>query len=92
MATKKVWFITGGGRGMGVEFAKAALTAGDAVVATGRDPSAVSDAVGKVDDLLGLFAIRDHRYTHRNDLPRIQARLCCLQSQQGLDQHAGAGQ
>src|SRR2546422_647267 len=52
MATKKVWFITGAGRGMGVEFAKAALAAGDAVVATGRDPRAVTDAVGKADDLL----------------------------------------
>jgi NAD(P)-dependent dehydrogenase (short-subunit alcohol dehydrogenase family) len=52
MATKKVWFITGAGRGMGVEFAKAALAAGDAVVATGRDPGAVTDAIGKADDLL----------------------------------------
>ena len=52
MANKKVWFITGAGRGMGVEFAKAALAAGDAVVATGRDPGAVTDAVGKADDLL----------------------------------------
>ena len=34
---KQVWFITGAGRGMGVEFAKAALTAGYQVVATGRD-------------------------------------------------------
>ena len=33
MSEKKVWFITGAGRGMGVEFAKAALAAGDAVVA-----------------------------------------------------------
>jgi len=52
MASKKVWFITGAGRGMGLEFAKAALAAGDAVVATGRDPGAVTDAVGKADDLL----------------------------------------
>src|SRR5205809_4441373 len=52
MANKKVWFITGAGRGMGVEFVEAALAAGDAVVATGRDPGAVTDAVGKADDLL----------------------------------------
>ena len=52
MANRKVWFITGAGRGMGVEFAKAALAAGDAVVATGRDPGAVIGAVGKADDLL----------------------------------------
>ena len=52
MESRKVWFITGAGRGMGVEFVKAALAAGDAVVATGRDPDAVTDAVGKADDLL----------------------------------------
>src|SRR5438046_6442991 len=54
MTDKKIWFITGAGRGMGIEFAKAALAAGDAVVATGRDPGAVTDAVGKADDLLVL--------------------------------------
>jgi NAD(P)-dependent dehydrogenase (short-subunit alcohol dehydrogenase family) len=40
MTEKKAWFITGAGRGMGVDFAKAALAAGDAVVATGPDPPA----------------------------------------------------
>ncbi len=48
----KVWFITGAGRGMGVEFAKAALAAGNAVVATGRNPDAVARAVGQAGDLL----------------------------------------
>lgn len=52
MTEKKVWFITGAGRGMGVEIAKAALAAGDAVVATGRDTDRVAKAVGKADDLL----------------------------------------
>jgi NAD(P)-dependent dehydrogenase (short-subunit alcohol dehydrogenase family) len=47
-----VWFITGAGRGMGVEIAKAALAAGHAVVATGRNTEAVAQAVGEVDDLL----------------------------------------
>src|SRR5437867_5211479 len=51
-AAKKVWFITGAGRGMGVDFAKAALAAGHAVVATGRDTDAVAKAVGKSEDLL----------------------------------------
>jgi NAD(P)-dependent dehydrogenase (short-subunit alcohol dehydrogenase family) len=32
MSKKKIWFITGAGRGMGVDFAKAALAAGHAVV------------------------------------------------------------
>src|SRR2546423_15152891 len=52
MSEKKVWFITGAGRGMGVDLAKAALPAGNAVVATGRHPYAVSKAVGEADDLL----------------------------------------
>jgi NAD(P)-dependent dehydrogenase (short-subunit alcohol dehydrogenase family) len=49
---KKVWFITGAGRGMGVDFSKAALAAGHAVVATGRDTDAVAQAVGASGDLL----------------------------------------
>ncbi len=52
MTEKKVWFITGAGRGMGVEIAKAALTAGNAVVATGRNTDAAAKAVGEADDLL----------------------------------------
>jgi NAD(P)-dependent dehydrogenase (short-subunit alcohol dehydrogenase family) len=52
MAGQRVWFITGAGRGMGVSFAKAALAAGHAVVATGRDTGAVKRAVGDADDLL----------------------------------------
>jgi NAD(P)-dependent dehydrogenase (short-subunit alcohol dehydrogenase family) len=52
MADKRVWFITGAGRGMGVDIAKAALAAGHAVVATGRNTDAVGDAVGEADDLL----------------------------------------
>src|SRR2546430_5757035 len=52
MANQKIWFITGAARGMGVDFAKAALAAGHAVVATGRDTDAVAKAVGESDDLL----------------------------------------
>jgi NAD(P)-dependent dehydrogenase (short-subunit alcohol dehydrogenase family) len=52
MTDKKVWFITGAGRGMGVDIAKAALAAGNAVVATGRNPDAVTQALGEADDLL----------------------------------------
>jgi NADP-dependent 3-hydroxy acid dehydrogenase YdfG len=37
MTSNKVWFITGAGRGMGVDIAKAALAAGHSIVATGRD-------------------------------------------------------
>src|SRR5256885_5116999 len=52
MTEKKVWFITGAGRGMGVHIAKAALAAGNAVVATGRNTDTVTKAVSYADDLL----------------------------------------
>jgi NAD(P)-dependent dehydrogenase (short-subunit alcohol dehydrogenase family) len=51
MSDKKVWFITGAGRGMGAEIAKAVLAAGDSVVATGRKPEAVAEALGASDEL-----------------------------------------
>jgi NAD(P)-dependent dehydrogenase (short-subunit alcohol dehydrogenase family) len=49
---KKVLLVTGAGRGLGVDIAKAALAAGYAVVATGRNPEKVAEAVGVADDLL----------------------------------------
>ncbi|MGN7201375.1 SDR family oxidoreductase [Arthrobacter sp. SAFR-044] len=49
---KKVWFITGAARGLGTDIARAALAAGHAVVATGRDPEKVTQAVGKNENLL----------------------------------------
>ena len=52
MTDKKTWLTTGAGRGMGVDFAKAALAAGHDVVATGRDTDAVRRALGDADDLL----------------------------------------
>jgi NAD(P)-dependent dehydrogenase (short-subunit alcohol dehydrogenase family) len=52
MAAEKIWLITGAGRGMGVDIAQAALAAGHAVVATGRDVEAVAEAVGSADGLL----------------------------------------
>ena len=52
MGDKKVWFVTGAGRGMGVDIAKAALAAGHAVVATGRNPEKVASVLGAHDDLI----------------------------------------
>lgn len=42
----RVWMITGAARGFGREFARAALAAGDRVVATGRDEAKVAQALG----------------------------------------------
>jgi NAD(P)-dependent dehydrogenase (short-subunit alcohol dehydrogenase family) len=52
MSGKQTWFVTGAGRGMGVDIARAALDAGHAVVATGRNTEAVREALGESDDLL----------------------------------------
>jgi len=52
VSNKKIWFITGAGRGMGADFAKAALAAGLSVVASGRDTDRVSKALGQSNDLL----------------------------------------
>ena len=49
---KRVWFLTGAGRGMGLDIAQAALAAGHAVVATGRNTDTVSEAVGEAEELL----------------------------------------
>jgi NAD(P)-dependent dehydrogenase (short-subunit alcohol dehydrogenase family) len=54
MSSKKVWFITGAGRGMGVNFAKAALAAGHSVAASGRDKDRVVKTLGQSNDLLAV--------------------------------------
>jgi NAD(P)-dependent dehydrogenase (short-subunit alcohol dehydrogenase family) len=54
MSEKKVWFITGAGRGLGVDIARAALAAGHAVVATARNPDTITAALGEDDNLLAV--------------------------------------
>ena len=54
MIERKVWLITGAGRGLGVNIAKTVLAAGHAVVATGRDAAKVTAAVGDHDNLLAI--------------------------------------
>jgi NAD(P)-dependent dehydrogenase (short-subunit alcohol dehydrogenase family) len=54
MTDKKVWLITGASRGLGLDIAKAALAAGHAVIATGRDPARVTAAIGHHNDLLAI--------------------------------------
>jgi len=54
MTEQKVWLITGAGRGLGVDIAKAVLAAGHAVVATGRDAERVAAAIGDRDNLLAI--------------------------------------
>jgi NAD(P)-dependent dehydrogenase (short-subunit alcohol dehydrogenase family) len=54
MADTKVVLVTGAGRGMGVDIARAALDAGRRVVATARDARKVTQALGENDDLLAV--------------------------------------
>jgi NAD(P)-dependent dehydrogenase (short-subunit alcohol dehydrogenase family) len=51
----KVWFVTGAGRGMGTDIAKAALDAGHKVVATGRNTDKVVQGIGPAEN---LFVVR----------------------------------
>ena len=53
--TNNVWFITGAGRGMGLDITKAALAADHKVVATGRDTDKVAQAVG---ESANLFVVK----------------------------------
>ena len=47
-----VWFITGAGRGLGIDIAQSALAAGHSVVATGRNPHKVLEVIGEHENLL----------------------------------------
>lgn len=51
---KRVWLVTGAGRGLGYEIARAALDAGETVVATARSITAVKEAFGEQDRLHAL--------------------------------------
>jgi NAD(P)-dependent dehydrogenase (short-subunit alcohol dehydrogenase family) len=52
MGDTKVWFVTGAARGMGIDIARAALSAGYAVVATARDAQKVTEVLGEHENLL----------------------------------------
>ena len=75
MTNKRVWLVTGAGRGMGTDIAKAALAAGYAVVATGRDTERVAAAVGAHDDLqtvkLDVTSVEDAQAATRAAVDRF---------------------
>lgn len=53
----KVWLVTGASRGLGREITRAALDAGETVVATARSAEAVRDAFGGEHDRLHALAL-----------------------------------
>jgi NAD(P)-dependent dehydrogenase (short-subunit alcohol dehydrogenase family) len=54
MTDNKIWFITGAARGMGIDIARAALAAGNSVVATARNADTATAALGQHDNLLAV--------------------------------------
>jgi NAD(P)-dependent dehydrogenase (short-subunit alcohol dehydrogenase family) len=54
---KKVWLITGAGRGLGVHLTKSALAAGFTVVATGRNTDQVAKAIDVSSDNLYIVKL-----------------------------------
>jgi NAD(P)-dependent dehydrogenase (short-subunit alcohol dehydrogenase family) len=46
----KTWFITGASRGLGAEIVRAAVRAGDQVIAGARNPKAIPDKLGRNGD------------------------------------------
>ncbi len=54
MSDKRVWFITGASRGMGASFVRAALHAGDAVVARARRVVDVERVFGGEPDVFAV--------------------------------------
>lgn len=62
----RTWFITGASRGLGALIAKAALEAGDAVVATARNPASVLERLGQYPNLLAVaLDVTDEAQAHR---------------------------
>lgn len=61
----RTWFITGASRGLGALIAKAALEAGDAVVATARNPASVLERLGQHPNLLAIaLDVTDEAQAH----------------------------
>ncbi|MBE8516062.1 SDR family NAD(P)-dependent oxidoreductase [Amycolatopsis sp. H6(2020)] len=56
-----VWFITGASRGFGLEIVREALSRGDSVVATARNPQTVLDALPDAGDRLLAVALDVHQ-------------------------------
>jgi NAD(P)-dependent dehydrogenase (short-subunit alcohol dehydrogenase family) len=62
----RIWFITGASRGFGARIAEEALAAGDAVVATARDPATITGRLGSHERLLATrLDVTDEAEAHR---------------------------
>jgi NADP-dependent 3-hydroxy acid dehydrogenase YdfG len=62
----RVWFITGASRGFGGLIAQEALNAGDAVVATARNPKGLEEKFGNHPNLLAVsLDVTDEASAHK---------------------------
>ncbi len=68
--SNQVWLITGAGRGMGADFARAALAAGHSVVATGRNAERIQKMLG---DSPALLAVTLDVTSHASAVAAVQA-------------------
>ena len=86
----KTWFITGANRGLGLEIARAALAAGETVVATARNPKQIEEALGGPTERLRTIAL------DVTDAGAIEAAVSAAQAWAGridvLVNNAGYGQ
>jgi NAD(P)-dependent dehydrogenase (short-subunit alcohol dehydrogenase family) len=64
--SKQEWLITGAGRGMGADFARAALAAGHSVVATGRNPDSIAKTLGDSPALLAVTLADTRSAVHQS--------------------------
>lgn len=67
MTESKVWLITGAGSGIGLEIAKAALAAGNKVVATGRNAGKVTKSIG---DAIGNLLVVQMDVTNPKEIDK----------------------
>ncbi|MFD4611339.1 SDR family NAD(P)-dependent oxidoreductase [Streptomyces sp. NPDC058440] len=65
MVSRKTWFITGAGRGFGLQWARAALSRGDRVAATARDVAALEGLSSEFGNAVLPLALD---ITHREDV------------------------
>ncbi len=81
--SSNVWLITGAGRGLGLDIAKAALVAGHKVVATGRNTEKVAKAIGQSENLLvvklDVTSAADAEAAAQATLDTVRAHRCARQ-------------
>lgn len=76
-AMSKVWFVTGSSRGLGRQFVTAALSRGDRVAATARNPDALDDLVVEYGAAILPLALD------------VTDRAACVAAVQQADEHFG---